>query len=163
MEDISINKNNTVYKEDDFKPLLQSELEAQNCALIQRTDDVCKQNPALIKTQTVDMELKDCAENIEISPTSTLVIKEETMSEILDAIKKMTNKNRIHPRITFLDFAGQSMYYAFHQIYFSPKTFYVLVLDMSKSHDEVVHKTEDKRGSRFASWTYEGNQSYIRL
>lgn len=161
MEDFSISKNNEVYKEDVIKPLLQSK--PQNSALSQETEDDVGKHPALIKTHTDDMEIKDSGENIEMSHISKSIIKKETMSGILDAIKQFTNKNRRHPRITFLDFAGQSMYYAFHQIYFSPKTFYVLVLDMSKSPDEKVHEMEDKRGSRFASWTYKGNQSYSRL
>ena len=65
-----------------------------------------------------------------------------------------------HPRkcrITFLDFAGQSIYYALHQIYLSPKTAYILVLDMSKSFEEVESKSSRKTLTRFESWTYKGS------
>lgn len=48
------------------------------------------------------------------------------------------------------------MYYAFHQIYLSPKTFYILVLDMSKSPVEKVNIAEDTFGRQFESWTYKG-------
>lgn len=76
------------------------------------------------------------------------------MSKIMEALEQL-NKNP-RPRITFIDFAGQSIYYAFHQIYLSPKTCYILVLDMTKSLDEKVD-SEETVGSRFVSWTYKGN------
>lgn len=76
------------------------------------------------------------------------------MSKIMEALEQL-NKNP-RPRITFIDFAGQSIYYAFHQIYLSPKTCYILVLDMTKSLDEKVDSDETV-GSRFVSWTYKGN------
>lgn len=77
-------------------------------------------------------------------------------SKIMDAVKELSNDNHMCPRITFLDFAGQSMYYAFQQIYFSPKTCYILVLDMTKKPNEHVHETDEKCCSLFESWTYKG-------
>lgn len=76
------------------------------------------------------------------------------MSKIMEALEQL-NKNP-RPRITFIDFAGQSIYYAFHQIYLSPKTCYILVLDMTKGLNEKVDSDETV-GSRFVSWTYKGN------
>lgn len=76
------------------------------------------------------------------------------MAKIMDALEQI-DKNP-GPRITFIDFAGQSQYYAFHQIYLSPKTVYILIVDMTKSLDEKVTDTDEKFGSRFESWTYKG-------
>lgn len=76
------------------------------------------------------------------------------MSKILEALEQLNENPR--PRITFIDFAGQSMYYAFHQIYLSPKTCYILVVDMTKGYDEKVD-TDETVTSRFVSWTYKGN------
>lgn len=76
------------------------------------------------------------------------------MAKIMDAIEQI-DKNP-GPRITFIDFAGQSQYYAFHQIYLSPKTVYILIVDMTKSPDANVPDTDGKAGSRFKSWTYRG-------
>lgn len=42
------------------------------------------------------------------------------LSKIIDDIKKLPSENLIRPRITFVDFAGQSLYYSFHQVYLSP-------------------------------------------
>lgn len=76
------------------------------------------------------------------------------MAKIMDAIEQI-DKNP-GPRITFIDFAGQSQYYAFHQIYLSPKAVYILIVDMTKSPDANVPDTDGKAGSRFKSWTYRG-------
>lgn len=77
------------------------------------------------------------------------------ISKIVDDIKELSTEQRLLPRITFLDFAGQSLYYAFHQIYLSPKTLYILVVDMTKRHCDTVPETEEECGSQFESWTYE--------
>lgn len=76
------------------------------------------------------------------------------MAKIMDAIEQI-NKNP-GPRITIIDFAGQSQYYAFHQIYLSPKTVYILIVDMTKSPNAIVPDTDGESGSRFKSWTYRG-------
>lgn len=110
----------------------------------------------VVQTQTQVHAAYDNAEEIEIHTMNTSVTEKEAMLTILDAVMNLSRENRRHPRITFLDFGGQSMYYAFHQIYLSPKTFYILVLDMSKSLDEKVHVTEDTCGGQFESWTYKG-------
>lgn len=77
------------------------------------------------------------------------------MAKIMDSLEQI-DKNP-GPRITFIDFAGQSQYYAFHQIYLSPKTCYILVVDMTKRPDEKVPDPHGEAGSRFVSWTYRGN------
>lgn len=76
------------------------------------------------------------------------------MSKILEALEQLNENPR--SRITFIDFASQSMYYAFHQIYLSPKTCYILVVDMTKGYDEKVD-TDETVPSRFVNWTYKGN------
>lgn len=80
--------------------------------------------------------------------------EEYAMAKIRDALQQI-DKNP-GPRITFIDFAGQSQYYAFHQIYLSPKTVYILIVDMTKSPDARVTDTDGESGSRFKSWTYRG-------
>lgn len=78
------------------------------------------------------------------------------ISKIMDAVRMLKNETDLHPRITFLDFAGQSMYYAFHQIFLSPKSCSILVVDMTKSLDAKVDvsDTDEKCCSLFESWTY---------
>lgn len=82
-------------------------------------------------------------------------------SKIMDAVKELSSDDHLCPRITFLDFAGQSMYYAFQQIYFSAKTCYILVVDMTKKPNEQVHGTDDRCCSLFESWTYKGIKMFI--
>lgn len=107
--------------------------------------------------QTCYRETHDGADVIDMPVGKTPITNDDPMSEFMDAVKKMPKENQSHPRITIVDFGGQSMYYAFHQIFLSPKTFYILVVDMTKKPDEKVHETEDKCGSRFLTWTYKGN------
>lgn len=85
------------------------------------------------------------------------------ISTLMDAVKEMSNENHIRPHITFLDFAGQKMYYAFHQIYLSPRTFYILVVDMTKGFEEKVEGIDtDERGcSGFDSWLYKGKNKSL--
>lgn len=78
------------------------------------------------------------------------------VSKIIDAVNQLSKEKSLRPRITFLDFAGQSLYYAFHQIYLSPKTCYILVVDMTKDLKDRVPDTDEQCASRFTSWTYEG-------
>lgn len=82
-------------------------------------------------------------------------------TKIMDAVKELSSDDHLCPRITFLDFAGQSMYYAFQQIYFSAKTCYILVVDMTKKPNEQVHETDDVCCSLFESWTYKGIKMVI--
>lgn len=84
--------------------------------------------------------------------------EEYAISKIMDAVVLLKNETDLHPRITFLDFAGQSMYYAFHQIFLSPKSCSILVVDMTKSLDAKVDvsDTDEKCCSLFESWTYRG-------
>ena len=77
------------------------------------------------------------------------------MNTIMKAVHYLLKHPR-NSRITFLKFAGESIYYASHQIYLSPKTIYILVVDMSKEPDEIETKTPENKLTRFESWTYKG-------
>lgn len=87
------------------------------------------------------------------------------VSEIMDYVRAMSGTDYLGPQITFLDFAGQKIYYSYHQIYLSPGTFYILVVDMTKQLDEKVEvpETDEKGCTRFESWTYKGIQLYELL
>lgn len=85
------------------------------------------------------------------------------ISKIMDDVKKHSCDTLLRPQISFLDFAGRSLYYAFHQIFLSPKTCYILVVDMTKSLNELVLDSgeDDLYCSRFKSWKYQGNELAI--
>ncbi|XP_062569597.1 uncharacterized protein LOC134231629 [Saccostrea cucullata] len=58
-------------------------------------------------------------------------------------------------RITMTDFAGQCSYYASHQIFLSPRAFFILVLNMERKFDDKVG--EDvccQEGSVYGGWTH---------
>lgn len=102
--------------------------------------------------QKQDEEIEKNADNDDI--------EEYAISKIKDAVNELLNEHDLRPRITFLDFAGQSMYYAFHQIFLRPKSCSILVVDMTKRLDDTVDvKNKDEKDcSLFASWKYRGNK-----
>ena len=79
------------------------------------------------------------------------------ITSIMDAVHKLSKEGNERKTITFLDFAGQDIYYAFHQIYFSPESFSILVVDMRQDPKRLC-ENDDMCCSRFNSWTYKGNK-----
>lgn len=67
------------------------------------------------------------------------------------------NRRLSEKTISMLDFAGQCGYYASHHIYFNRRSFFILVIDLTKSLDSVVEDTGSE-GTIFEQWTYKGNQ-----
>ncbi|XP_062598743.1 uncharacterized protein LOC134260172, partial [Saccostrea cucullata] len=83
-----------------------------------------------------------------LSSEATAMVKDEIFQKILSDKEKF-------PTVSMLDFAGQLAYYACHQIYVTPKAFFILVLDMTKNFEDVVDKERDNQeGSIFSVWTY---------
>lgn len=70
-----------------------------------------------------------------------------------------TNENSLKV-LSILDFAGQSAYYACHHIFFSPRAFYILLVDMSKNLKSHADRACDKEGLIYSDWTYAGIQIY---
>nr|XP_022297443.1 uncharacterized protein LOC111106871 isoform X2 [Crassostrea virginica] len=98
-------------------------------------------------------ETNDLSDMEKVISNETPMSENYTMQKCLDNLR-LLSKSPENSRITFLDFAGQSIYYAFHQIYLSPKAVYILVLDMSKSFDEKGPDIARKDVTRFEEWTY---------
>ncbi|XP_062583268.1 uncharacterized protein LOC134245034 [Saccostrea cucullata] len=87
----------------------------------------------------------------------TLLSNEHTLKPLLKTFKNVIfgDSERCIQLLTLLDFAGQSAYYACHQIYLSARAFYILVVDMSKDlNDEVGKDVCDHSGAVFDSWKY---------
>ncbi|XP_062614932.1 uncharacterized protein LOC134276676 [Saccostrea cucullata] len=84
------------------------------------------------------------------------VLSSETQEMVKDEIfQKILSEKEKFPTVSLLDFAGQLAYYACHQIYVTPKAFFILVLDMTKRFEDVVDKEKDNQeGSIFSVWTY---------
>lgn len=63
--------------------------------------------------------------------------------------------------LSLLDFAGQSAYYACHHIFFSPRVFFILVVDMSKDLDKTPEQACNKPNLINSSWTYAGTKNVL--
>ncbi|XP_055999077.1 uncharacterized protein LOC125656784 isoform X1 [Ostrea edulis] len=60
--------------------------------------------------------------------------------------------------ISLLDFAGQDAYYACHHIFLSPRSFYILVTDMSRKLTEKPTNALQRKDLMYSDWTH---QDYI--
>ncbi|XP_062586995.1 uncharacterized protein LOC134248597 [Saccostrea cucullata] len=99
---------------------------------------------------TEGKEVQDTVETMAsvLSSEAQVMLKDEIFQKILSEKEKF-------PTVSLLDFAGQLAYYACHQIYVTPKAFFILVLDMTKRFEDVVDKEKDNQeGSIFSVWTY---------
>lgn len=63
--------------------------------------------------------------------------------------------------LSLLDFAGQSAYYACHNIFFSPRVFFILVVDMSKDLDKTPAQACNEPDLIYSSWTYAGTKNVL--
>ena len=59
--------------------------------------------------------------------------------------------------LSLLDFAGHSAYYACHHIFFSPRAFFILVVDMTKELASVASEACKENDLIYSNWTYAGN------
>lgn len=117
------------------------------------------QDTTLVQNQIFPEPNEEHAENIDAIVHQN-DFEQYAILKIKDAVNELLNETDLRPRITFLDFAGQSMYYAFHQIFLGPKSCSILVVDMTKSLDDKVSDQDEneKECSQFASWRYRGNE-----
>ena len=108
-----------------------------------------------------DNEVDDKDHEEHEDPEDTAEVETSTdMTNIIDVVQKLCRESNERKTITFLDFAGQSIYYAFHQIFLSRTTFSILVVDMTKKPEDLATNVSDDDVccSRFESWTYKGKR-----
>ncbi|XP_062579216.1 uncharacterized protein LOC134241149, partial [Saccostrea cucullata] len=112
--------------------------------------------------------------NIDINPTSSHepqgATSPEKVSEFMNERKDIRHSPEISgnlqigaedisedpdKKITMTDFAGQCSYYASHQIFLSPRAFFILVLNMEKKFDDKVgEEVCCQEGSVYGGWTH---------
>ncbi|XP_062619293.1 uncharacterized protein LOC134280863 isoform X2 [Saccostrea cucullata] len=91
----------------------------------------------------VKKENKDIPEPNNSSISGNLQIDTKNVSEYPDK------------KITMTDFAGQCSYYASHQIFLSPRAFFILVLNMEKKFDDKVgEEVCCQEDSVYGGWTH---------
>ncbi|XP_062580297.1 uncharacterized protein LOC134242230, partial [Saccostrea cucullata] len=95
-------------------------------------------------------------EEVNTVEVMALVLSSKEEKRVKDEIfQKILSEKENLPTVSMLDFAGQLAYYACHQIYVTPKAFFILVLDMTKKFEDVVDREKDNQeGSIFSVWTY---------
>ncbi|XP_061193694.1 uncharacterized protein LOC133201922 [Saccostrea echinata] len=89
----------------------------------------------------------------EMVEESQNVLKNSDVSGILRVSKDISDDPG--KKITMVDFAGQCAYYASHQIFLSPRAFFILVLNMEKKFDDLVgEEVCCQKGSIYERWTH---------
>ncbi|XP_062592026.1 uncharacterized protein LOC134253519 [Saccostrea cucullata] len=152
----------------DLKPDLSSAVDSSNTN--QQGDNLEMKNTDK-DTEVIHSTEEKKEEKVELSSPPTKRRKEENSVDVMASAlsseatamvkhgifqKILSNKEKL-PTVSMLDFAGQLAYYACHQIYVTPKAFFILVLDMTKKFEDVVDKDRDNQeGSIFSVWTYKG-------
>lgn len=90
-----------------------------------------------------------------------LIIVRQIREPMLDlGLEGDSTKRSSEQTISMLDFAGHCGYYACHQIYFNHRSFFILVMDLTKPLDIVVEDSGNE-GTIFERWTYKGHQILI--
>ena len=87
-----------------------------------------------------------------------------TLEQNIDFIDCVASVNMDNLKmLSLLDFAGHSAYYACHHIFFSPRAFFILVVDMSKELSCVATEACGKEGLIYSDWTYAGRLFFFSL
>ncbi|XP_078321091.1 uncharacterized protein LOC111111025 isoform X2 [Crassostrea virginica] len=96
--------------------------------------------------------------NLTLSKTATPNAEEhKTKFDFSDCLGSVDMKNL--KMLSLLDFAGHSAYYACHHIFFSPRAFFILVVDMTKNLESEATESCKKRNLIYSNWTY---ADYVR-
>ena len=131
---------------DDLEETADDDLQTNSHKEARVTLDSNKENQEIMNEYTVtetEISTKTCFEKdsqIQTSPDDTSFLSEK----------------RKNDRISFINFGGQNIYYAFHQTYLSRNAVYILVLDMTKGFEEKEPNNPHTVLAQFESWTYKG-------
>ena len=79
--------------------------------------------------------------------------------DLNDCVPSVNNDNL--KMLSLLDFAGHSAYYACHHIFFSPRAFFILVVDMRKDLSSVATEACSNEGLIYSDWTYAGKLLFL--
>ena len=87
-----------------------------------------------------------------------------TLEQTIDFIDCVASVNMDDLKmLSLLDFAGHSAYYACHHIFFSPRAFFILVVDMSKELSSVATEACGKEDLIYSDWTYAGRLIFFSI
>ncbi|XP_062594884.1 probable serine/threonine-protein kinase roco5, partial [Saccostrea cucullata] len=83
-------------------------------------------------------------------------------SESLGVLRVVQNgSDEPEKKISMVDFAGQCSYYSSHQLFLSPRAFFILVFNMEKQFDEMVgEEVCSQKRSIYKEWTHRDYVSF---
>lgn len=159
-------KNEKLEETEDSKPLLHvqspqtsSEFNNVTPASEINLDEGKTRRQSFFLTELSDNTKDDTdSEDDEDTASVDANIEDFLMTSIINSVHGLSKESSRKKTITFLDFAGHSMYYAFHHLYLSPETLSILVVDMNKEF-KMQCKADENFCGKFTSWTYEGKNT----
>ncbi|XP_078326477.1 uncharacterized protein LOC111124123 isoform X3 [Crassostrea virginica] len=105
----------------------------------------------------IDPQVQQPSHGLTVSLDMSEEEKQEQKFDISDG-KASVNKKDLK-MLSLLDFAGHSAYYACHHIFYSPRAFFILVIDMTKKLTDIATEACRKQDLIYSNWTYE---DYVR-
>ena len=126
---------------------------SNNCEVIGVTDPEINEQPT-------SQQVKNLSAAVDVSPDKKeFFVKLEEKIDLKDCLASVNMDNL--KMLSLLDFAGHSAYYACHHIFFSPRAFFILVVDMTKDLRSVATEACRKEGLIYGDWTYAGRLLFL--
>ena len=117
------------------------------------TDPEINEQPTSQQDSNLSAAVDESPENKEF------FVKSEPKIDLKDCSASVNMDNL--KMLSLLDFAGHSAYYACHHIFFSPRAFFILVVDMTKDLSSVATEACRKEGLIYSDWTYAGRLLFL--
>ena len=128
------------------------------------TDGTLKNNEVADDTDPAvnesDQPINHSTAAADVSPERAYATLEQNV-DLNDCVASVNMDNL--KMLSLLDFAGHSAYYACHHIFFSPRAFFILVVDMRKELSSVATEACRKKGLIYSDWTYAGRLLFLVL
>nr|XP_022305937.1 uncharacterized protein LOC111112614 isoform X5 [Crassostrea virginica] len=137
-------ENHIVDKASSLPSSIESTLNSNNDEVVDDTDPAVNESDQLINNLTAAAYVSAGTDR----SNATL----EHNIDLNDCVPSVNRDNL--KMLTLLDFAGHSAYYACHHIFFSPRAFFILVVDMTKDLSTVATEACRKEGLIYSNWTY---------
>ena len=126
-------------------------LNSNNDEVVNDTDPAVNESDQLINNLTAAADVSPDSERSYATLEQNVDLNGCVASVNMDNLKMLS----------LLDFAGHSAYYACHHIFFSPRAFFILVVDMTKELHSVATEACEKEGLIYSDWTYAGRLLFL--
>ena len=144
-------ENNVVDVASRFPSSTEGTLNSNNDEVVDDTDPAVNESNQPINNSTAAADVSPDTERSYATLEQNIDLNDCVASVNMDNLKMLS----------LLDFAGHSAYYACHHIFFSPRAFFILVVDMTKELSSIATEACRKEGLIYSEWTYAGRLRFL--